>query len=117
MENTKNEIKALVTEFKEYINLRTQLAELQIKNAAASLIASMATNVGSILFMSMCFLFASLALGFYLSEILGSYSLGFLIVAGIYFLLALILLLFKSTIQTKISNSIIAQLFKDIDHE
>ena len=117
MENTKNEIKTLVNEFKEYINLRTRLAELQIKNAAANLIAIMATNIGSILFLSMCFLFASLALGFYLSQLLASYTLGFLIVAGIYFLLALIILLFKSSIQSKISNSIIAQLFKDIDHE
>lgn len=117
MEETKNEIKELVSEFKEYINLRTKLAELQIKNAAAELIANMATSVTSVLFLSMTFLFGSLALGFYLSKLFQDYATGFSIVGGIYFLLALIILLFKRSIKEKISNSIISQLFKEIDNE
>jgi hypothetical protein len=115
MEETKNDIKVLVHELKEYFNLRTKLAELQ--KIAAELIAKIATSLITVVCLSMAFLFASLALGLYLSELMGSYSIGFIMVAGIYILLALIFSLFKRTIEEKISNGIITELFKENDHE
>ena len=117
MEETKNDIKALAQELKEYFNLRTKLAELQIKKIAAELIAKIATSLITVVFLSMAFLFASLALGLYLSELMGSYSIGFIMVAGIYIVLALIFSLFKRSIKEKISNGIITELFKENDHE
>lgn len=117
MEETKNDIKALVQELKEYFNLRTKLAELQIKKIAADIISKLATSLISLLFLSMTFLFASLALALYLSELMKSYTIGFLSVAAIYLLLALILNLFKKPIKDKIFDSIIVELFKETDHE
>lgn len=117
MEETKNEIKILAKELKEYFNLRTKLAELQIKKNAVELIAKIATSLITMICLSMAFLFASLALGLYLSELIGSYSAGFITVAGVYLVLALVLNLFKKSINTKISNSIITELFKENDHE
>lgn len=117
MEETKNDIKALVHELKEYFNLRTKLAELQIKKTAAEVISKLATSLIGIIFLSMAFLFASLALALYLSELMKSYSLGFLLVAAIYLLFALIINLFKKPIKDKISDSIIVELFKENDHE
>lgn len=117
MEETKNDIKTLVQELKEYFNLRSKLAELQIKKIAAELIAKIATSLITVVFLSMAFLFASLALGLYLSDLMGSYSVGFIMVAGIYILLALIFSLLKKSIKEKISDSIITELFKENDHE
>lgn len=117
MEETKNDIKVLVHELKDYFNLRTKLAELQIKKTAAEIISKIATNLINIIFLSMAFLFASLALALYLSELMNSYSLGFLLVAAIYLLFALILNLFKKSLKEKISDNIIVELFKENDHE
>ena len=117
MEETKNDIKALVLELKEYFNLRTKLAELQIKKTAAEVISKLATSLVNIIFLSMAFLFASLALALYLSELMNSYSVGFLLVAAIYLLFALIMNLFKKPIKDKISDSIIVELFKENNHE
>lgn len=117
MEETKNDIKALVQELKEYFNLRTKLAELQIKKIAADIISKLATSLISLLFLSMTFLFASLALALYLSELMKSFTIGFLSVAAIYLLLALILNLFKKPIKDKIFDSIIVELFNETDHE
>ncbi len=117
MEETKNDIKNLVHELKEYFNLRTKLAELQIKKNAAELIAKIASSLITVVCLSMAFLFASLALALYLSDLMGSYSIGFMMVAGIYILLATIFSLAKKSIKNKISDGIITELFKENDHE
>jgi hypothetical protein len=117
MEETKNDIKNLVHELKEYFNLRTKLAELQIKKNAAELIAKIASSLITVVCLSMAFLFASLALALYLSDLMGSYSIGFMMVAGIYILLATIFSLAKNSIKNKISDGIITELFKENDHE
>jgi len=117
MEETKNEIKNWDKEPPKKRFRNTKLAELQIKKNAVELIAKIATSLITTICLSMAFLFASLALGLYLSELIGSYSAGFISVAGVYLVLALVLNLFKKSINTKISNSIITELFKENDHE
>jgi hypothetical protein len=62
----------------------------------------------------LAFLFGSLALGFYLSEVLNNSYGGFLIVAGIYLLLAFILNFLKGKyLEKKIINIVIEKFFRD----
>ncbi|OYX93779.1 MAG: hypothetical protein B7Y76_11380, partial [Sphingobacteriia bacterium 35-40-5] len=66
----------------------------------------------------LAFLFGSLALGFYLSEVLNNTYGGFLIVAGIYLLGAVILNSIKEKyLEKRIINLVIEKFFKDRNEE
>lgn len=111
--NIKDDILALVTELKAYVNLRSDLLSLQVRKTAAELIASVGSSAVLIIFASMAFIFGSFAFAYYLADVLQSFYLGFLCVAGIYFIMLLLAFLFKNTLKNYISNTIIRELFKD----
>ncbi len=111
--NIKDDILALVTDLKAYVNLRTELLSLQVRKTAAELIASIGSSAVLIIFASMAFVFGSFALAYYLADVLQSFYLGFLCVAGIYFLMLIIAFLVKNTLKNYISNTIIRELFKE----
>jgi hypothetical protein len=114
--NIKTDVIALVTELKTYINLRSTLLSYQIRKSAAELIASLSSSVFIIIFASMSFVFGSFALAYYLAEEFGSFSKGFLCVAGIYFALLMIAFMLRKPLKNIISNTIIKELFKDENH-
>lgn len=116
-QNIKTDVIELIKELKEYLNLRSNLISMQVKGIAAELIAGIGSNILLIVFSSMAFLFGSIALAFYLGEKYNSNSIGFLMVAGIYVLLLIIALMAKKSIKTFISNTVIAQLFKESNYE
>ncbi len=114
--NIKDDVLALVTELKTYINLRSSLLSLQIRKTAAELISSISSSAVLIIFASMAFVFGSFALAYYLAEVLQSFSLGFLCVAGIYFFMLMVAFLFRKVLKNYISNTIIRELFKEENH-
>lgn len=101
MENQEIEQEGLVERIKEYVQLRIRLAVLVSTEKAAELYASTISNLILGVFLLMVFLFGSLGLAFYLAELLGSHWCGFLCVAGIYLLLALIFQLLKKKMVEK----------------
>lgn len=104
----------LITNIKEYVNIRKDLAYLTIAEKASGAAAGIA--VGSILGILGFFviLFANLALGFYLSEIIGNTYAGFLILTGLYLIISLIVFFTKDKLIKKpIENGVIKSLFKD----
>ncbi|MBC7744393.1 MAG: phage holin family protein [Flavobacterium sp.] len=104
----------LITNIKEYVNIRKDLAYLTIAEKASGAAAGIA--VGSILGILGFFviLFANLALGFYLSEIIGNTYAGFLILTGLYLFISLIVFFTKDKLIKKpIENGVIKSLFKD----
>jgi hypothetical protein len=111
--NIREEVKSLVHESKAYINLRTRLLSLQLRKSAAELISSIGTSALLIVFASMSFLFASFGLAYYLADRYHSFSIGFLLVAVIYFMLLMVVLLFRNSLKKYISNTIIKELFKE----
>lgn len=58
--------------------------------------------------------FLSLALGLWLGELLDHYYLGFLIIAGVYFIVLILLLMFGRRFFTKRVLKIFNHIFKDI---
>lgn len=104
----------IVEKVTEYIKVRTELTLLKTVDKGSQLFANLLTN-GLVLILALLgFLFGSLALGFYLSEVLNNSFGGFLIIAGIYLLLALILNSLKDKyLEKKISNRIIEKFFRD----
>lgn len=103
---------------KEYVNNRIDSAKLDIADKTSRISAN-AIAVLIIVLLSLFFiLFASIALAQVIGEWIGKSYWGFLIVAGIYLLLAFIIRIGKNKLlRLPIMNAILRQLFNDNDHE
>jgi hypothetical protein len=95
----------------EYNILRLQLTE-KLSLSGSALIANLIVTF-SVAFFAF---FLSFSLGYYLAEKLGSLVMGFLAVAGVYLLLSLILIIFRSKILIKpLRDKIVEELLKGKD--
>jgi hypothetical protein len=104
----------LVEKVSEYLKVRKELAILKTVDKGSQLFANLISDILVLLFAILACLFGSFALSFYLSEILGNSYIGFLIVAGFYLLVAIILNSIKDKyLEKKIMNVIIAKFFRD----
>lgn len=100
----------LVDFITKFVELKLELYELKVKEQLVVIISSFATLALIISFGLFMIFFGSLALGFYLNGVLESRFLGFLIVGLIYFVICIILVLFKDKI---ITNHLFQALFSD----
>lgn len=108
----------LVDKLKEYLSLRFNIAYLTMVEKSSLLMASAISTLIAIIFFTMFFLFASLALSYYLSELFGSFFLGFGTVALFYLFFGLLLLLIrKPVIEKPLVNTFVRQMCKDIELE
>lgn len=108
----------VLAKIKEYIDTRLRLGKLVLIEKGTSVFADIITALVIIVFLVLAFLFVSLALGFYISELLGNTYGGFFIVSLFYFLVALIIYLIKDKyIQKSIANTAIKKIFKGEDTE
>ncbi|GGG78086.1 hypothetical protein GCM10007415_07610 [Parapedobacter pyrenivorans] len=104
MEEEKFSINGVFQKSKEYINTRLKLLKLGLVERSSRLIASLIVDgVKTILALFVIF-FLSLALGFYLSEVLGSSSLGFLATGGIFVLLIVLVSAFEPRLERIFMN-------------
>lgn len=114
MEDKEVESQGITDRIKEYAQIRKELAILTAVDKGSRLFANLITDGLVVLFAVLTFSFGSLALGFYLSEVLGNTYAGFLIITGFYFLVALIVYFTKDKYMEKaIINKIIAKFFKE----
>ena len=115
MEDTGNKgLEQLLEKLKEYLNTRIKLAKLTLIEKGVYLFSNLITDGLVVIFLILAFLFTSLALGFYLSELLGNSFGGFFIMALLYFVLALIVYLIKDKyLEKPIINGMIKKIFKD----
>jgi hypothetical protein len=104
---------SLIDQIKEYIELQIKIAKYKAIDGSSGAIAS--AIVGTVLAILAIFLimFASTALGFYLSDVLQSFWAGFGCVAGLYLILVLILLLSSKAIKASIADKMIRKIFND----
>ena len=120
MEEQKFSLKGVFQKIKEYLTTRQRLITLTLTERAARLIASLFTDVIRVIFALFVVFFFSMALGFYLSELLNSNALGFLLTGTIFLLLILLVSLFGSRIERTVTNLSIRKLLKkwnDADEE
>src|SRR5690606_31281932 len=97
-------IKGVFQKSKEYIDTRFSLVKLKLVERSSRLIASLLVDgVKAILAVFVIF-YLSLALGFYLSELLGSSSLGFLATGGVFVLLIVVVSLFETRMERVLMN-------------
>lgn len=114
MKEREEEEQRFIDKIKEYINVRKELTILTIADKGSQLFANLVTDSIVIVFFILAFLFGSLGLSFYLSEVIGNTYSGFLIVAGFYLLLALIVYVIKDKyLEKRIANGVIRKFFKE----
>lgn len=104
MEEKRFSMKGVFQKSKEYIDTRFNLAKLKLVERSSRLIASLIVDMIKTVFAIFVLFFFSLALGFYLSELLGSSSLGFLATGGIFVVLIVLISLFESRLERLFMN-------------
>ena len=109
MENTKNS--SFIHAVKEYLELRWEIYSLTATARIADVCSSFFTLVIAVLIAGITILFLSLSAAYLIGQSLNDTGMGFLIVAGFYLLLMLIVLVFKRPLIKKpVENSIIKQI-------
>ena len=106
----------LLEKIKEYVDTRMKLTKLILVEKGSSILADLVTTVIVVSFLVLAVLFLSIAMGFYLSTLIGNSYAGFFIVALFYFLIALVVYVTKDKyIEKSIVNGVIKKVFKRED--
>ena len=114
MEEPEVDPQIIIEKVKEYIQVRTELTVLSAVAKGSQLFAGLLIAGLVLILTVLAGLFGSFALGFYLSEVLNNTYGGFLIVAGLYLLGAIILNSIKEKyLEKRIINIVIDKIFKD----
>jgi len=110
----KANIEDVVDNLKEYVNTRYELLTLKAGEKTANIGSQLILGLVLLFSFVLFVLFLSIGAGFYLAAVLGSAYAGFMLIAGFYLLLILILALFrKGMILKPLRNKIIRELFKE----
>lgn len=101
MEEEKFSLSGTFQKTKEYLDSQLNLIRLKTVERSSRLIASLIVDGAKIILTLFIIFFLCLALGFYLGEVLGSNSLGFLATAGIFLLILLLIRILEPTLESK----------------
>lgn len=111
-DNKEKSIEDLVDDAKGFLDARVEYTRLYLVEKVSKIFADLVTSTTVIVCFVLAFLFGSVTLALYLSEILGSYAGGFGCVSLVYILLAVIVYLTKDKyIEKAIINVAIRKYF------
>ena len=122
-ENKEKHLEDIFSEAKSYLDTRVEYTRLYLVEKVSKVFADLVTNAAVIICFVLAFLFGTITLALFLSELLGTYTRGFGCVSLIYIALALIVYLTKDKfIEKAIINFAIRKYFnkladKDDDEE
>ena len=107
MEEEKFSLSGTFQKGKEYVD--TQIKLLQMKSLAkgSKILGSLILVIVNVVFSLFIVFFCSLALGFYLGELLESNALGFLLTGVVFFILVLLIQSFRPALKKGFMNIII----------
>ena len=99
--NFSYEIGKLIQEIKEYLDLKYDIARLDITEKIVVLFSVFYSFMIFVILVPGILMFLSFALAYYLGLVFGGYHWGFLVVGGLYFIIAIIFLIFRKRLITK----------------
>jgi hypothetical protein len=115
MQDKEKSIEDLYGDAKAYLDAKVEYTRLYLVGKVSKIFADIVTNVLVIVCFLLAFLFATLTLALFLSDVFGSYTQGFGCVALIYVLLALIVYFTKDKfIEKAIINFTIKNYFNKL---
>ena len=98
----------MIDSLKNYIEKRFQLIKLELVGVFANMASGLVSSFIILVFLLFILLMLSFSLAYWFSETLDSFSLGFVVVAGIYLLIFLLYIFFgKSKIDKNIKDAIV----------
>jgi uncharacterized membrane protein (UPF0182 family) len=112
--NEKVKIEEVTDNLKEYINTRYEILLLKAGEKTANIASQLSVAILLLFSFILFIIFLSMGAGYYVSDLLHSTYAGFMIVAGFYLLLIIVVLLVrKGMIMKPMRNKIIRELFKE----
>lgn len=108
----------LVKHIREYIDVRLNSAKLSVAEKTSLVVSNIIAGILVLSVFLFVIVFAGIALAYALAEWTGRLYAGFLIVAGLYFLLAVIIWISKDRLlRMPVFNSILNELISDDNNE
>ncbi len=116
-ERINNEMRGTKGDIEEYINARIDMVKLHTAEGVSKFISTILVRMVVLYVMFFVLLFASVAVSFWLGEIFDSKAIGFIIIAGFYLFVGLIVIaLRRFIIERPVITSIIHLLFPNYGH-
>jgi ABC-type sugar transport system permease subunit len=112
MEEQKPTPPPIIDQLKEYAETQIKLAKYEAIDRGAKFLASFITDFVVAVAFVLTFLFLSLAIAFLLSSLLNSYWAGFGCMAGIYLIIAIVIILAKDKMQKPLIDMFIKKFFQ-----
>lgn len=91
-EEEKNETGKLIENLKDYVEIRYQIALLNMQDRMTDVVSSLVVGIVVVLLSTLVLVFVSIAVAIWLGSVINSLFLGFLCIAGFYLLLAILIL-------------------------
>ena len=110
MDTTLNAIEPLLERAEQYGNTTFQLFKLKSLQKTSAVTSSLVSRLFLVITLSLFAFSLTTAIALFIGDLLGQNYYGFLIVAGFYALIGLVLYFIHPFIKTRINNSIITQL-------
>lgn len=106
-------VKTLIVKSRDYLETKIELAKLKAIDKSSDILSGLVFSIVKIVMILFLTIFVSIGLAVYLGALLGEYYYGFLIVAGIYALVMLIIYVQrKKWIKEPIENGLIDKILK-----
>ena len=116
METTFAKVEEMAVHVKEYVNNRIASVKLSAAEKSSKLMANVIAIAITMMVFVFFVVFASIALAYAFASLTGEFYWGFLIVAGIYLLLGVLVWLMKEKLlRLPIMNAMLQLLFKEDD--
>lgn len=109
-------LKQIPVDMRAYVEKRLELVSLETGEKLANIFAKTASTVATTLIALMALLFVLLAAGFFIGDLLNSYSMGFGVIAVLLAVFALVVyLLAPEAIEDKVRERIAREFLKEIE--
>ncbi len=113
IEDRKEMVEELFEKGGDYIQTNLQLIKLKATDKVATIVSNLAAQIAVVFLGFFFLLMLNIGIAFWIGEAIGKTHYGFMIVAGFYLLMTIILSIFKNELIKKpIINSIISQVLK-----
>ena len=114
MENIATDIELLYKKAEQYSKTSFELLQLNTIDKTSDVISSLSVVISISIIVAMFTLFINIGFSLFIGKLLNDYAMGFFLVSGFYFIVAIIVFIFRKTlIKIPIDNLIVSKLLKD----